>query len=104
MNLNRAYIYILSNKNRTVFYIGITNDLERRVSENKSRTSEGFTKKYNVFDLVYYEIHNEITQAIRREKQLKEWKRSWKIDLIKEMNSEMVDLAHDWEHNQMTHV
>lgn len=104
MNLKRAYVYILSNKNRTVFYIGITNDLERRFAEHKSSTNKGFTKKYNVIELVYYEIHNEITQAIAREKQLKEWKRSWKIDLIKTMNSEMINLAEDWKYEQGEYV
>ena len=98
MNLNRAYVYILSNKNRTVLYIGVTNNLERRIAEHKSGVGVGFTHKYNAYELLYYEIHNEILQAIAREKQLKEWKRSWKIDLIKTMNSEMVNLAHDWEY------
>lgn len=100
MNLKRAYVYILSNKNRTVFYIGITNE----VAKHKSSTNKGFTKKYNVIELVCYEIHNEITQAIAREKQLKEWKRSWKIDLIKTMNSEMINLAEDWEYEQGEYV
>src|ERR1700745_3564111 len=98
MNLNRAYVYIVSNKNRTVLYIGVTNDLERRMSEHKDGTGSVFTKKYNAHELVYYEIHNNIKQAIDREKQLKEWKRSWKIDLIKTMNSEMFDLAFNWEY------
>ena len=96
MNLNRAYVYILSNKNRTVLYIGVTNDLERRVAEHKSGNGSTFTKKYNVCDLLYYEIHDGITLAIEREKQLKEWKRSWKIDLIKTMNERMLNLAEDW--------
>jgi putative endonuclease len=95
-NLNRAYVYILSNKNRTVLYIGVTNDLERRMVEHKNGIGSFFTKKYNVNDLVYYEIHNNINQAIAREKQLKEWKREWKVDLIKTANFKMVDLAFDW--------
>jgi len=96
MNLNNAYVYILSNKNRTVLYIGITNDLERRVAEHKSGISSGFTKKYNVSELLYYEVFDKIIDAIKREKQLKEWKREWKIDLVKTMNLEMLDLAVDW--------
>ena len=96
MNLNRAYVYILSNKNRTVLYIGITNDLERRVAEHKNGIGSSFTKRYNAHELLYYEIHNDIKQAIAREKQLKEWKREWKLDLIKTMNVEMIDLGCDW--------
>ncbi len=97
MNLNRAYVYILSNKNRTVLYIGVTNDLERRMAEHKNGIGSSFTKKYNAHELLFYEIHNDITQAITREKQLKEWKREWKMDLIKTMNIEMLDLAFDWD-------
>ena len=98
MNLNRAYVYILSNKHRNVLYIGVTNNLERRIAEHKSGRGSAFTKKYNVNELLFYEIHSNIKQAIEREKQLKEWKKDWKIDLIKTMNSELVDLAHDWEY------
>ena len=96
MNLNNAYIYILSNKNRTVLYIGITNDLERRMAEHKSGTGSAFTKKYNISELLYYEVFDKIIDAIKREKQLKEWKREWKLELIKTMNSELLDLAVDW--------
>jgi len=96
MNLNNAYIYILSNKNRTVLYIGITNDLERRMAEHKSGTGSAFTKKYNISELLYYEVFDKIIDAIKREKQLKEWKREWKFELIKTMNSELLDLAVDW--------
>ncbi|MCW3102542.1 MAG: Excinuclease subunit domain protein [Bacteroidetes bacterium] len=96
MNLNKAYVYILSNKNRTVLYIGVTNDLERRINEHRQGTGSAFTKRYNVHELVYYEIHSNIEQAIAREKQLKEWKRNWKLELIKTLNAEMLDLATDW--------
>ena len=98
MNLNNAYVYILSNKHRNVLYIGVTNDLERRVAEHKSGIGSAFTKKYNAHELLFYEVHSNIKQAIEREKQLKEWKKDWKIDLIKTMNLEMVNLAHDWEY------
>jgi putative endonuclease len=97
MNLNRAYVYILSNKNRTVLYIGVTNDLERRMAEHKNGIGSSFIKKYNAHELLFYEIHNDINQAITREKQLKEWKREWKMDLIKTMNIEMLDLTCDWD-------
>jgi putative endonuclease len=98
MNLNKAYVYILSNKNRTVLYIGVTNDLECRIAEHRKGLASAFTKKYNVHDLVYYEVHGSIIQAIKREKQLKEWKRVWKEELIKSKNPEMIDMACDWDH------
>ena len=91
-----GFVYIMSNKNRTTFYIGITNNLERRVPEHKSGTGSTFTSKYNLFDLVYFEMIPDIKQAIAREKQLKRWHRDWKINLIKEENPEMKDLAADW--------
>jgi putative endonuclease len=97
MQLYKAYVYILSNKNRSVLYIGVTNDLESRVSEHRNGIGSSFVKRYNVHDLVYYEIHSNITQAIDREKQLKEWKREWKMQLIISMNPELIDLAKDWE-------
>ena len=82
MNLHRAYVYILSNKNRTVLYIGVTNDLERRIKEHTDGLS-AFTKKYNIHDLLFYEIHNDINLAIRREKLIKKWRKEWKMELIK---------------------
>lgn len=97
MQLYRAFVYILSNKNRTVFYIGVTNNLESRLTEHRNGVGSSFVKRYNVFDLVYFETHISISQAIAREKQLKEWKRDWKLQLIKEMNPNMLDLASDWE-------
>ncbi|MBA3971401.1 MAG: GIY-YIG nuclease family protein [Bacteroidetes bacterium] len=99
MNFNKAYVYILSNKHRNVLYIGVTNDLERRIAEHKNGVGSVFTKKYTAHELLYYEIHSNIKQAIAREKQLKEWKKDWKIDLIKTMNFEMNNLAHDWEYD-----
>lgn len=86
----------MSNKNLTTFYIGVTNDLERRVKEHKSADGSEFTSKYKLSHLVYYEIISNIRIAIQREKQLKNWHREWKIDLIKELNPEMLDLAKDW--------
>jgi putative endonuclease len=86
----------MSNKNLTTFYVGVTNDLERRVKEHKGGEGSEFTSKYNLTHLVYYEVITEIKTAIQREKQLKNWHRKWKIDLIKELNPEMLDLAKDW--------
>lgn len=96
MKLTNAFIYIMSNKNLTTFYIGVTNDLERRVKEHKDGDGPEFTSKYKLTYLVYYEIINDIKSAIKREKHLKNWHREWKIDLIKEINPKMLDLASDW--------
>ena len=86
------YIYILSNKNNTTLYVGITNDLIRRVYEHKNKLSDGFTKKYNIDKLVYYEICENSLSAIEREKQIKAGSRKKKNSLIESMNIEWVDL------------
>ena len=86
------YIYILTNNYNNVLYTGVTSDLVKRVWEHKNKVVEGFTKKYNVNKLVYYEITNSIDIAIQREKLLKKWKKEWKISLIKEFNSTFEDL------------
>ena len=86
------YIYILSNKENGVLYIGITNNLEKRVWEHKEKVVKGFTNKYNVDKLVYYEIANGPTNAIAREKQLKAGSRKKKLDLISKFNPRWVDL------------
>ena len=96
MKLTNAFTYIMSNKNLTTFYIRVTNDLERRVKEHKDGDGSEFTSKYNLNYLVYYEIISAIKTAIQREKQLKNWHRKWKLDLIKELNPEMLDLAANW--------
>ncbi len=87
------FVYILSNKYRTVFYIGVTNDIQRRVAEHKDFKGSSFCKRYNVTDLMYYEYTHDIHAAITREKQLKNWHRDWKINLIKQDNPEMKDLS-----------
>jgi putative endonuclease len=87
-----GYIYIMSNYKRTTFYIGVTNNLERRVQEHKEGLVSGFTKRYKLKYLMYYEDFPSITDAIMREKQLKNWHREWKINLIKSVNPEMKDL------------
>ena len=97
MKLTNAFIYIMSNKNLTTFYIGVTNDLERRVIEHKLGQGSEFTSKYNLDHLVYYEIISDIKTAISREKQLKRWHREWKIILIKGLNPDFIDLAKDWK-------
>ena len=86
------YIYILSNKNNTVLYVGVTNDFIRRVYEHKNTLCEGFTKKYNIDKLVYYEVCENPLSAIEREKQIKSGSRKKKISLIESMNIEWIDL------------
>lgn len=90
--MNQYYVYKLASKKNGTLYIGVTNDLIRRVYEHKEGIIEGFTKKYNVKKLVYYEIHTEIREAIKREKAMKKWLRKWKIELIEEMNPNWDDL------------
>jgi putative endonuclease len=87
------YIYILTNKKHGTFYIGITNNLMRRIYEHKNGIIKGFTKKYNLDKLVYFEQTTDINAAIRREKRLKKWNRAWKIELIESINSEWKDLS-----------
>ncbi len=96
MKDKQYYIYILTNKTNNVFYIGITNDLSRRMFEHKNKIVEGFTKKYNLKKLVYYEVTNDVESAIRREKQLKNWRREWKLNLIKQFNPEWIDLSEEF--------
>ena len=82
------YIYIMSSKRNGTLYIGVTNNLARRVYEHKNKKIPGFAAKYNTCTLVYYESCDSIVSAIKREKQLKAWKRDWKIQLIEQVNSE----------------
>ena len=89
-------VYIMTNYSETSLYIGVTSNLQRRIWEHKNKAVDGFTKKYNVDRLVYYELTDSIETAINREKQLKRWHRDWKINLIKEMNPEFRDLSLDW--------
>ena len=97
-----GFVYIMSNKNRTTFYIGVTNDIARRTLEHKTGNGTIFTSKYKCTDLVYYEdIVGNFKTAIAREKQLKNWHRQWKINLIKELNPEMIDLAADWHDKEL---
>ena len=89
---NQYYIYILANKRNGTLYIGVTSNLIKRVYEHKKNLVDGFTKKYNIHKLAYYEITNDIESAIRREKQLKKWNRKWKLELIEKNNPEWRDL------------
>ncbi|MEC7772387.1 MAG: GIY-YIG nuclease family protein [Bacteroidota bacterium] len=95
-NVHQYYVYILTNKRNGTLYIGITNSLERRVQEHKEGVMDGFTKKYGLKTLVYFETHQNVNDAITREKRLKKWKRQWKIDMIEKDNPNWSDLANDW--------
>ncbi|MFQ5596706.1 MAG: GIY-YIG nuclease family protein [bacterium] len=90
--MNPPPVYILASKRNGTLYTGVTSDLVKRIWEHKHDLVESFTKKYKVHRLVYYEVHDEMTSAITREKQIKKWHRAWKIRLIEEMNSEWDDL------------
>ncbi|KAA3631851.1 MAG: GIY-YIG nuclease family protein [Calditrichaeota bacterium] len=87
-----SYVYILTNKWNTILYIGSTTDLVQRVYSHKEKFLPGFTNKYNITKLVYYEIHESRVNAYHRERQMKKWRREWKIRLIEENNPEWNDL------------
>jgi putative endonuclease len=89
------FVYILASKSRTI-NIGVTNNLERRILEHKSKINPGYTRKYNIDRLVYFEIFGDIRQAINREKQLKGWKRIKKIHLLEAINPTWEDLSKEW--------
>ena len=90
--MKKAYVYILASKKNGTLYIGVTSNLIKRIYEHKSDAVEGFTKQYGVKDLVYYEVSENVMNAIEREKQLKKWNRDWKIQLIEEFNPTWQDL------------
>ncbi len=87
------YVYILASAKHGTLYIGVTSDLLKRIWQHKEEIVEGFTKKYSVHKLVWYEVHQEIEAAILREKRLKAWKRHWKINLIEDDNPDWQDLS-----------
>ena len=94
--IHQYYVYILASKIRGTLYIGLTNDLQRRVYEHKMGIKKGFTFKYGVNRLVYFETFQNIEEAIDREKKLKKWNRGWKIELFEKENPGWQDLANDW--------
>ncbi len=91
------YVYILSNWDDSVLYIGVTNNLSRRLYEHRNHLADGFTSKYNVHKLVYFESTSDVRSAIEREKQLKGWRRSKKDELITKTNPNWADLSATWE-------
>ena len=93
---HQYYVYLLAGKIRGTLYIGMTNDLQRRVYEHKMGIKKGFTQKYGVNRLVYFEVFQNVNEAIDREKNMKKWKRDWKIKLIEKENKSWSDLSKDW--------
>ena len=87
-----GYVYIITNKKEGTLYIGVTSNLVKRVYEHKQKFIDGFSKKYNLTNLVYYEQFDSIENAIKREKQLKNWKREWKLNIINQFNPTWKDL------------
>ena len=86
------YVYMLANKRNGTLYVGVTSNLVKRIWEHKNNLVEGFTKRYRVHHLVWYEMHKSMESAIEREKRLKEWNRAWKLKLIESLNSDWRDL------------
>lgn len=94
--MKQYYVYIVTNKVRGTLYVGVTSDLEKRISQHKAKTFQGFTATYGLDKLVYYEVFGDMTEAICREKRLKRWNRAWKIDAIEAGNPFWRDLFLDW--------
>ncbi len=94
--MKNYYIYLLTNWNNKVMYVGMTNNLERRVYEHKNKLVNGFTKRYNINKLVYFEETSDVNAAISREKEIKKWRREKKDSLVLSINQEWKDLSEGW--------
>ena len=92
----RYYVYLITNWNNKVMYVGVTNNLERRIYEHKNKLVKGFTEKYNVNKLVYFEETRDVTAAIEREKEIKKWRREKKNQLVNRINPTWKDLSSGW--------
>ena len=92
MKSKNYYVYIIASRRNGTIYIGVTSDLVERIWEHKEKLVEGFSKRYNIDKLVYYEQHTDVKEAIIREKRLKKWNRQWKLELIEKDNPNWVDL------------
>ncbi len=90
--MKNYYVYILASDRNGTLYVGVTNNLIRRVFQHKEKFVEGFTKEHDVDKLVYYEIHTDVNEALKKEKQLKRWRRQWKLELIEKSNPNWDDL------------
>ncbi|MGA2526596.1 MAG: GIY-YIG nuclease family protein [Smithellaceae bacterium] len=93
--MKQYYVYILASQKNGTLYVGVTSNLTKRVYEHKHNFIDGFTKKYNVHDLVYYKYYSKVEEAILREKQIKKWNRKWKLRLIEEKNPAWSDLYNE---------
>ena len=93
----KYYTYILTHERNHIFYVGVTNNIERRMSEHKNATFATHVGRFNIKKLVYFEEHIDIRIAIRREKTIKKWKRQWKINIITEQNPNWIDLSEEWD-------
>jgi len=94
---HRYFTYILTHEKNHIFYVGVTNNIKRRIFEHKSATFGTHVGHYNIKKLVYFEEHSDIRIAIRREKTIKKWKKQWKINLITKQNPEWIDLSDGWD-------
>ncbi|APC96061.1 GIY-YIG nuclease family protein [Francisella tularensis subsp. novicida] len=93
--MKKGYVYILTNKNNSVLYVGVTSDIVKRIYEHKNKFVDGFSRRYNLEKLVYFELYQNIEDAIIREKQLKKWNIAWKNRIIKGMNPKWDDLYNE---------
>ena len=100
--MDSYYVYILTNHTNTTLYIGVTNDLRRRLFEHKTKVVKGFTDKYNIHKLVYFEETTDIKAAIQREMNLKKWRREWKDALRKKNNPKFEDLSAKWTQQRLS--
>jgi putative endonuclease len=92
MKFQGSYVYIITNERNGTLYTGVTSDLQKRIWQHKNETVEGFSEKYGLKTLVWYEVHDDINEAIKREKQIKKWERKWKLRMIEDMNPGWEDL------------
>ncbi len=97
-------VYIMASARNGTLYVGVTSRLEQRVASHRQGLQEGFTKRYDCRLLAWFEMHDDMLEAIRREKQLKKWPRKWKLNLIESDNPEWRDLAEDWWNDDWTSV
>jgi putative endonuclease len=95
MSQKKYYVYILASQKYGTLYVGVTSDLLKRIYQHKEKIIAGFTKEHNVDKLIYYETYQDIDQAILREKQIKKWRRNWKINLIEKHNPDWLDLYYE---------
>ena len=102
--MKNPFVYMITNKRNGTLYTGVTSDLIKRIWQHKNKCVDSFTKKYNISMLVYYELHDKMEQAITREKQIKEWQRKWKLELIENTNPNWNDLYDEITGHRFTTV